>query len=128
MDKEIIFTPRAPKPIGPYSQAIKSYNLLFVSGQIPLDPATNEVVKGGIQDQTRQVIENMKAVLTQAGSSLADVVKTTLFITRMENFSEINEVYAQYFDASCPARSCVEVSQLPRGVAIEIEGIAILRK
>lgn len=124
MNRTIISTPDAPAAVGPYSQAVKTDSLVFVSGQIPLDPATGEVVGGGIRSQTRRSLQNVSAVLTAAGSSLADVVKATIFITNMDDFAAVNEVYAEFFGASLPARACVEVAALPRGVQVEIEAIA----
>ncbi|MBU2647613.1 RidA family protein [bacterium] len=126
MKKSIIHTPSAPAAVGPYSQAIAAGNLLFVSGQIPLNPETGEVVAGDIQVQTHQVIANLKAILTAGGSSLEKVVKTTVFITDMGNFGKVNEVYSGYFSESPPARACVEVSRLPKDVAVEIEAIALI--
>ncbi|MBU3916742.1 RidA family protein [bacterium] len=124
MKKEIISTEKAPVAIGPYSQAVKIDNLLFVSGQIPLNPSTGEVVEGDIQSQTWQAIINLEAVLTAAGLSLEKVVKTTVFITNMDDFPKVNETYAEFFVKEPPARACVEVSRLPKGVSIEIEAIA----
>jgi len=124
MPKEIIQTTHAPAAVGPYSQAVKLDHLVFVAGQIPIDPATGQIVTGDIRLQTRQVLHNLKAVLKAAGSSLDQVLKTTLFITRMQDFAVINEVYAEFFTQQSPARACVEVSALPKGVDIEIEAIA----
>lgn len=124
MRKEVILTDRAPRPIGPYSQAIKVGPWIFVSGQIPIDPATGEVVKGGIREQTRRVLENVKAILEAAGASLSDVVKVTVFLKDLKLFREFNEVYAEYFKESPPARTTVEVSNLPKGVLLEIDVIA----
>jgi len=121
--KEIILTSRAPAPIGPYSQAVKAGNLLFLSGQIPLDPATGELARG-IAAETRQVFENVKAVLEAAGSSLDKVLKTTVFMTNLGEFAEMNKVYASYFAAKPPARSTVQVCALPKGVSVEIELVA----
>lgn len=124
MEKEIIKTDKAPEAIGPYSQAVKIDRIIFVSGQIPIDPATGDIVTGDVQAQTRQVLNNLKAVLAAAGSSLDKVVKTTLFITRMVDFPRINDVYAEFFPEQPPARACVEVSALPKGVDVEAEAIA----
>lgn len=124
---EIIGTDKAPAAIGPYSQAIKAGNLLFVSGQIPVNPSTGEIVDGTIKDQTTRVIENLKAILKAAGLTLDNVVKTTLFIKDMDEFSDINEVYAGYFTKTKPARSCVEVARLPKDVSIEMETIALMK-
>ncbi|BCU70981.1 RidA family protein [Stygiolobus caldivivus] len=117
---EIVFSPDAPKPIGPYSQAIKVENTIYVSGQIPVDPKTGEVVKGGIKEQTKAVLENIKAVLNAAGFSLSDVVMSFVYIKDMNLFSEFNAVYAEYFGEKPPARVTVEVSRLPKDVLIEI--------
>jgi 2-iminobutanoate/2-iminopropanoate deaminase len=127
MPKERIATAHAPEAIGPYSQAIKVGNLIFTAGQIALDPATQQVVGGGIAEQTTRVLENLKAILEQAGSSLAHVVKTTVFLRDMGDFAAMNAIYGQYLvpeGAFAPARSTVEVSRLPKDVLIEIEVIA----
>ena len=124
MSKEIIQTPNAPAAIGPYSQGIKYGNLVFVSGQIPIDPATGELVEGDIKQQTRQVLTNVQAVLESAGSSLENVLKATVFITSMDDFPLVNEAYAEFFKSASPARACVEVSRLPKEVQVEIEAIA----
>ena len=124
--KTVISTPHAPGAIGPYSQAIVYNGLAFLSGQIPLVPATGQIVEGDIVAQTTQVLENMKAVLEACGSSLAQVVKTTVFVKDLAEFGKINEVYAKYFDANPPARSTVEVARLPRDVRVEIEAVAIV--
>ncbi len=126
MNKHIIRTDLAPAPIGPYQQAIKAGNLVFTSGQIPISPQTGEVDAGGIEDQTRRVIDNLKAVLEAAGSSLDLVVKTTVFLRDMDDFPAMNKVYATYFKAeTAPARSTVQVARLPRNVAVEIEAVAL---
>ena len=122
---EIIQTAQAPAAIGPYSQAIKANGLIFCSGQIPLDPATMQIIEGDIKAQTERVLLNAQAVLEAAGSSLSRVVKTTVFIKDMNDFAEMNAVYGKFFDASKPARSTVEVARLPRDVKIEIEVIAL---
>lgn len=122
---EIIATTNAPGAIGPYSQAVKTAGgMLFVSGQIPLVPATGAVVEGGIVEQTTQVLENLKAIVTAAGYTLSDVVKTTVYITNMGDFGKVNEIYGKYFTENCPARVCVEVSKLPKEVLVEIDVIA----
>jgi len=120
---KVISTDSAPKAIGPYSQAIVVDGLLFASGQIPLSPETGAVVSGGIKEQTEQVMKNIAAVLATAESDFTKVIKTTCFLTSMENFTAFNEIYAQYFTGK-PARSCVAVSALPRGVLVEVEVIA----
>lgn len=122
---EKIYTENAPQAIGPYSQAIKSGNLIFTSGQIPIVPATGNITSGGISEQARQSCENLKAVLEAAGSSLASAVKTTCFLADMNDFAAFNEVYGEYFTGK-PARSCVAVKTLPKGVLCEIEVIAEL--
>jgi 2-iminobutanoate/2-iminopropanoate deaminase len=122
--KKIISTERAPKAIGPYSQAVISNGWAFLSGQIPLDPATNQIVEGGIGVQTERVLENLKSVLEAAGSSLERVVKTTVYLKDMGEFAIMNEVYGRYFASNPPARATVEVARLPRDVRVEIECIA----
>ena len=124
MKKEIIQTDQAPAAIGPYSQAVRLDRLVFVSGQIPIDPGSGELITGNIRLQTRQVMNNLKAVLTAAGSSLDKVLKTTLYITHLQDFTQINEVYGEFFTTHPPARACVEVSALPKGVDIEVEAVA----
>lgn len=126
MHKKIINTQEAPAAVGPYSQAVRTGNLLFVSGQIPLDPVSGDVVGSNVQEQTRQVLSNLEKVLQAAGASLANVVKTTVFIRDMSEFPLVNEVYAAFFKADPPARACVEVSALPKGVSVEIEAVAVL--
>lgn len=121
---EIISTEQAPKALGPYSQAIKAGGFIFCSGQIPIDPAANAVVATTIEDQTRQAITNLGNVLRAAGSSLAKVVKTTVFISDMNDFAALNCVYAEMFGDTKPARSCVQVARLPKDVKLEIEAIA----
>lgn len=125
--KTIISTAKAPAAIGPYSQAVRAGNLLFLSGQIPLDPATGDLVpEATIQAQTTQVLTNMTAVLAQAGATLDNVVKTTVFLKDMEDFAEMNRVYQSFFQTDCPARSAVQVARLPKDVRVEIEAIAAL--
>lgn len=124
--KSIVQTSTAPQAIGPYSQAIVSRGLVFVSGQIPIHPDTGLLMNGSIEEQTRMVLLNLKAVLEAAGSSLALVVKTTVFLKDMGDFPAMNEVYAEFFGDSLPARATVEVSRLPRDVAVEIDAIAAL--
>ena len=126
MTKKVIQTEKAPKAIGPYSQAIQAGNFLFLSGQIPLDPKTGELVKGDIRQQTQQVLENIKGVLESQGLGMEDVVKVTIFLKDIGNFNQVNEVYATYFPSSPPARSTVEVAKLPRNAEIEIEAIALI--
>ena len=126
MGKKVIHTDKAPKAIGPYSQAIQAGNFLFLSGQIPLDPKTGELVKGDIRQQTQRVLENIKGVLESQGLGMENVVKVTIFLKDIGNFIPVNEVYATYFPSSPPARSTVEVSKLPRNAEIEIEAIAVI--
>ncbi|MCC7499301.1 MAG: RidA family protein [Bryobacterales bacterium] len=114
----------APRAIGPYSQAVISNGMVYLSGQIPLDPSSGQVVEGDIARQTEQVLDNLRAVLDKAGASLASVVKTTVFLADMNEFAKMNEVYARYFSVEPPARSTVEVSRLPRDVRVEIDAIA----
>jgi 2-iminobutanoate/2-iminopropanoate deaminase len=124
--KQIITTSKAPQPIGPYNQAVLVGNTLYTSGQIALHPETGELVMSSIEEETTQVMENMKAVLEAAGMSFENVVKTTIFISDMENFSKINSVYGKYFDdATAPARETVEVANLPKYVNVELSMIAI---
>jgi 2-iminobutanoate/2-iminopropanoate deaminase len=126
MGKRVIQTEKAPKAIGSYSQAIQAGNFLFVSGQIPLDPKTGELVKGDIRQQTRQVLENIKGVLESQKLGMDNVVKVTIFLKDIGNFNQVNEIYTTYFPSSPPARSTVEVAKLPRDAEIEIEAIALI--
>ncbi|MBP2650480.1 MAG: yabJ 1 [Firmicutes bacterium] len=123
--KAIINTDQAPQAIGPYSQAVKANGMLFVSGQIPLDPVTGQIVYGGISMQTRQVLTNLKAILAKEKLALADVVKTTVFLENMNDFAEVNKIYGEFFTSEQPARSAVQVVRLPKDVSIEIEVIAV---
>ena len=126
--KKVIETDMAPKAIGPYSQAIRAGDLIFLSGQIPIDPVTGKTVEGGIDDQTRRVLDNIKGLLASQGSAMDDVVKVTIFLKDMSDFNRVNEIYATYFPSSPPARSTVEVARLPRDVLIEIEAVALAGK
>lgn len=126
--KNVIATDEAPAAIGPYSQAIKVGNIIFTSGQIPIDPQSGQVVEGGVAVQATRVIENLQAVLAAAGASLDDVVKTTLYIKDMNDFGTINEVYGRYFTKEPPARSCVEVARLPKDVLVEMEAVAVVKE
>ena len=129
MGKKIVFTTHAPAPIGPYSQAVVTTgSLVFVAGQIPINPATGQIVEGDIKAQTQRVLENLEAILTKAGATYQNVVKTTVFLKDMNEFSGMNEVYGKFFKESPPARSTVEVSRLPRDVKVEIEAIACIEK
>ncbi|MBI4523138.1 MAG: RidA family protein [Deltaproteobacteria bacterium] len=125
MKKEAIVTDAAPKAIGPYEQGIRVHGFIFTAGQIPLDPKTGNVVEGGIGAQTKQVLENLSAVLKAGGSSLDQVIKATVFLKNMADFPAMNEVYAGYFGASKPARSTVAVAELPRGALVEIDLVAL---
>lgn len=123
--KHIIETSKAPAPIGPYSQAVKSGHLLFTSGQIPIDPETGSLVDGGIREQTIQVLENLKAVLEAAGCTLVDAIKATVFLADMADFPDVNTIYAEYFgEENAPARSTIQVAALPKGALVEIELVA----
>jgi len=122
-----VSTPNAPGAIGPYSQALQAGDFLFLSGQIPLDPATGTVVAGGIAEQTHQVLKNIGAVLSAAGSSYAQVVKTTVFLQDMADFAVMNEIYGGYFSAPAPARSTIQAAGLPRAVRVEIDCVAYLK-
>ena len=124
--KEIVATERAPRAIGPYSQAVRAGNLLFASGQIPIDPATGEFVAGGVAEQTDQVMRNLSAVFEAAGASLGQVVKTTVFLADMNDFTSMNEVYGRFFGENPPARATVQAARLPRDAKVEIEAIAVL--
>lgn len=124
MDKYIVSTERAPSAIGPYNQAVGFANLLFLSGQIPMDPETGAVIQGDVSDQTEQVMKNLHAVLEAANLTFDNVVKATIFLANMNDFDAVNKVYAKYFPANPPARACVEVSRLPRNVQVEIDMIA----
>ena len=123
MPKEIISTTSAPQAIGPYSQAVKTTNLMFISGQIPLDPVTGDLVEGSIEDEANQVLKNLRSICEAAGYSLDDAVKITIFLTDLGNFSVVNDVMKEYFSEPYPARATVEVSGLPLGVNVEIEAI-----
>ncbi len=126
MKRESIASDGAPKPIGPYSPAIKTDHLIYCAGQTPLNPTTGELVTGSVQEQTERVLENLSAVLKAASSSLENVVKTTVFLTSLNDFAAMNEVYARYFPSVPPARSTIAVAGLPRGAQVEIECIAVV--
>lgn len=128
MSLERLMTTKAPKAIGPYSQAVRAGEMVFLSGQIPLDPATGEVVPGGIREQAAQVMKNFQSIVEAAGATMADVAKTTIFMKDLSGFNDLNDVYGRFFDGDYPARSCVEVSRLPKDVLVEIEGILIVKK
>ena len=122
---KIIFTEKAPKPIGPYSQAVMRGNSLFVSGQVAIVPSTGEVVSSGIENETKQVMENIKAIIEQSGMKMSDIVKSSIFLIDMNNFGKMNEVYGNYFPSNPPARETVQVSALPKNVNVEISAIAM---
>jgi 2-iminobutanoate/2-iminopropanoate deaminase len=126
--RQIVETDKAPRAIGPYSQAVIAGGFVFASGQIPLDPQTGEFVAGGVAEQTEQVLRNLSAVLEEAGASLRQVVKTTVFLADMNDFAAMNEVYGRYFNEEPPARATVEASRLPRDARVEIEAIALAAK
>jgi 2-iminobutanoate/2-iminopropanoate deaminase len=123
--KKAIETEKAPKAVGPYSQGIRAGNLIFTSGQLPIDPATGKFVEGDIKEHTRRVMENLKAVLAAAGSDFSKVVKATVYLDNLENFAAFNEVYAEYFLSEMPARSAFQVAALPLGAMVEVEMIAL---
>lgn len=127
MTRDIIATDKAPGAVGPYSQAVRTDQLIFTAGQIPLDPATGKLVEGSIEDQTRRVLENVKAVLEAAGTSMDRIVKMTVFMTDFSDFQRMNAVYAEFFTDAPPARSAVQVAALPLGVAVEIEAVALVQ-
>ncbi|MBO8439589.1 MAG: RidA family protein [bacterium] len=122
--KKVIATKNAPAAIGPYSQATQVNGMLFISGQLPIDPATGKFAEGGVAEQTHQSLKNVKAILDEAGYTFADVVKTTVFLSDMADFAAMNEVYKQYYQSECPARSAFAVKALPMGALVEIETIA----
>lgn len=124
--KKVIHTDKAPKAVGPYSQAVSTGNLLFTAGQVAIDPATGKLVEGGIRDQTRQVMENLRAILTAARTDFTKVVKSTVFLQDIKTFANFNQVYAAYFPSEPPARSTFQVGALPLGAMVEIEMIALL--
>jgi len=126
--KEVIANEAAPKAVGPYSQAIKTGNFMFLSGQLPLDPQTGNIVGDDIETQTRQSIENIRSILSSTGASLSDVIKTTVLLKDIRHFPQMNQIYQEYFNTDAPARSCFEVSRLPKDALIEIESIAIIQE
>ena len=126
--KKIVNTNNAPQAIGPYSHAVSANGFLFISGQIPLEPQTGQVIQGGVEAQTHQVIKNLIAILEAENLTLDNVVRTTVFLKDMEQFSVVNNIYAQYFTKECPARVCVEVARLPKDVDVEIDAIAVYGK
>ncbi|NLW23661.1 MAG: RidA family protein [Clostridia bacterium] len=127
MNKEIVYSKKAPAAIGPYTQGVKAGDLLFISGQLPIDPGTGELLTGDIQTQTKQVMENLKAIIEEAGATLEDVVKTTIFLKDMNQFSLVNEAYGEYFKDNPPARACIEIARLPKDAQIEIEAVVLVK-
>ncbi|MBO9350440.1 MAG: RidA family protein [Thermomicrobium sp.] len=126
MEREVIRTDGAPQPIGPYVQAVRVGQFVFTAGQIPLDPASGRMVEGGIEEQTERVLENLKAILEAAGSSLSRVVRTTCFLAKLEDFAAFNRIYAKYFGENPPPRTTVQAARLPAGALVEIDCIAIV--
>ena len=124
MSRSIIYTSKAPPPVGPYSQAVRSGNMLFVSGQIALDPENGELVINSFSEQCHRVLLNLEMILKEGGSSIQNVLKVTIYMKNIAQFHELNEIYSEYFNDSKPARACVEVSALPKGVAVEMDAIA----
>ena len=125
IEKEVVITRNAPVPVGPYSQAVKMKELLYTAGQIGINPSTGVMVQDSIESETRQALENLKAILEEGGSSLEEVLKVTVFIINMSDFARINTIYGQYFTRKAPARSCVEGRALPKGARVEIEELAV---
>jgi 2-iminobutanoate/2-iminopropanoate deaminase len=128
VQKEIISTKDAPQTIGPYSQAVRFDNLIFVSGQIPIEPETGKILKGNIKEQTKQILKNLNNILAAGGSSLDNVLRTTIYLADLEDYSVVNETYAQYFNDLSPARSTVQVAKLPMDAQIEIDAIAYINR
>ncbi|WP_448574810.1 RidA family protein [Thermomicrobium sp.] len=126
MEREVIHTDGAPRPIGPYVQAVRVGQFVFTAGQIPLDPASGRMVEGGIEEQTERVLENLKAILEAAGSSLSRVVRTTCFLVNLEDFAAFNRIYAKYFGENPPPRTTVQAARLPAGALVEIDCIAVV--
>jgi 2-iminobutanoate/2-iminopropanoate deaminase len=126
MTREIVTTQKAPSAIGPYSQAIKTKEMVFVSGQLAIDPISGALISGDIRKETRQALTNLKQILLAAGSGLDRVIKTTLFISNMDDFTSINDVYAEFFNQDPPARACVQVARLPKDANVEVEAVALL--
>ena len=128
MERQVVYTEKAPKAIGPYSQAIRVGDFVFCAGQAGLDPITGRLVEGGIEAETRRVLQNLAGALEAAGSSLSRVVKTTVFLTNLDDFQKMNAIYAEFFPSAPPARSTVQVSRLPAGACVEIEAIAVVNQ
>lgn len=125
MTKTIISTEKAPEPVGPYSQAVRAGNMLFISGQIAIEPRSGTLVSGDVAQQTKRVMENLGAILHSQGLSFANLAKTTIYLKNLGDFESVNRIYSEYFDSGPPARACVEVSRLPKDAAVEIEAIAV---
>ena len=128
MPGEAIFTENAPRPVGPYSQAVRAGNFLFISGQIPIDPSTGKLIEGSFEDKVKRVLDNIKAIVEAAGGTLDDIVKVTVYIRDINKFSEFNKIYAEYFRSRPPARVVIEVSNLPLNAELEVEAIAYIEK
>ena len=126
MPKEVVISEKAPKPVGPYSQAVKAGNFLFISGQLPINPATGEIVRGNFEEAVKVVLENVKSIVEEAGGTMDDIVKVTVYIKDLSLFSEFNEIYSQYFRDKYPARVVVEVSRIPKDADLEVEAIAYI--
>ncbi len=125
MFKEIVYTEKAPPPVGPYAQAVRAGDMLFISGQIPIEPRSGQPVGGDVERQTKQVMENIGAILRSQGLSFINLVKTTIYLANLGDFEAVNRIYGGYFDSDPPARACIEVSRLPKDAAVEIEAIAV---
>ena len=126
MARQVVNSTQAPQPVGPYVQAIRAGDLLFISGQLPLDPATNSLVRSGVKAQTRRVLENIKAILEAAGATLAHVIRTSLYLRNIDDFAQVNEVYAEFFTQHLPVRTTVEVGKLPKDAAVCMDAVAYL--
>jgi len=126
MPKEVIVSEKAPKPVGPYSQAVKAGNFLFISGQLPINPATGEIVRGNFEEAVKVVLENVKSIVEEAGGTMDDIVKVTVYMKDLSLFSKFNEIYSQYFRDKYPARVVVEVSRIPKDADLEVEAIAYI--
>ena len=124
MPKEVIVSEKAPKPVGPYSQAVKAGNFLFISGQLPINPATGEIVRGNFEEAVKVVLENVKSIVEEAGGTMDDIVKVTVYMRDLNLFSKFNEIYSQYFKGKYPARVVIEVSKIPKDADLEVEAIA----
>ncbi len=128
MPKEVIVSEKAPKPVGPYSQAVKAGNFLFISGQLPINPATGEIIRGNFEEAVKIVLENVKSIVEEAGGTMDDIVKVTVYMKDLSLFSKFNEIYSQYFKDKYPARVVVEVSRIPKDADLEVEAIAYISR